>query len=136
MKLSTAPTDRQQVYAELLKLARQATANSYCPYSNFHVGTALLLEDGEVLTACNVESVTFSATICAERNVFSTAISQGHKKFSAIAVISLQSADCWPCGVCRQYMSEFARDITVIVEGPGGEIKTMLLKDLLPPLNR
>jgi cytidine deaminase len=136
MKLSTAPTDRQQVYSELLKLARAATAHSYCPYSHFHVGAALLTEDGQVLTGCNVESVTFSASVCAERNVFCTAIAEGHKRFVAIAVISLQSADCWPCGVCRQFMSEFAPEMTVVVEGPAGEAKSMLLKDLLPPLNR
>lgn len=91
---------------ELMDKAIAAKKNSYSPYSNFKVGAALLTEDNKIYTGCNIESVSHTPTCCAERVAFFKAISEGHKKFKAIA-ISGDTKYCYPCGVCRQVMSEF-----------------------------
>ena len=90
-----------------MKLMDQAIAakkNSYSPYSNFKVGAALLTKDDEIYTGCNIESVSYTPTCCAERIAFFKAISEGKKEFKAIA-ISGDTDFCYPCGVCRQVMS-------------------------------
>ena len=96
--------------SELIKLAEKARETAYAPYSGFFVGAALLCADGSVYTGCNVENASFSPTCCAERVAIFKAISDGKRDFEAIAVVGgkddTQQA-CYPCGVCRQVMSEF-----------------------------
>lgn len=100
---------------ELLKMAEEAMAYAYSPYSNFKVGAALLCKDGTVYTGCNVENAAFGAGICAERNALFKAVSDGHKDFVSIAVVGgingVIDGFCYPCGICRQALSEFT-DIT------------------------
>ena len=120
---------------ELVSLALQARENSYSPYSGFKVGAALLTKSGKVYKGCNIENGAFSPTNCAERTAVFTAVCDGQKDFSAIAVVG--GADeikdfCPPCGVCRQVLSEFCDKDFEIYLFNGEEIKTYTLGELLP----
>lgn len=117
---------------ELIELAIEARNASYSPYSNFKVGAALLTASGNIYTGCNIESSSFSPTICAERTALSKAVSNGDKHFVRIAVVGAEDEYTYPCGVCRQFLREFASDMEVIVAKNENEfIKTSLTK-LLP----
>lgn len=116
----------------LFDIAVKAAENAHCPYSCFHVGAALLTADGKIYTGCNVENASYSLTVCAERTAIFKAVSDGIKKFSAIAVAGSANGDfsgnCTPCGACLQVMSEFCGgDFKIILAD--GEYK---LSDFLP----
>lgn len=124
--------------SELLQIARKARENAYAPYSGFAVGAALLAQDGQVFTGCNIESSVFSPSICAERVALSKAISEGVKGFTAIAIVGAPSGAepeevCYPCGVCRQVLSEHVRinEFQIIVEDHG-RAQVCTLAELLP----
>jgi cytidine deaminase len=120
-----------QQFNELLEAARQARKRAYCPYSEYSVGSAVLMGDGSVYSGCNVENANYTNTICAERTAFVKAISDGKRDFKVVAVAT-KAPDAWPCGLCRQFMAEFGQDIVVIVEAPGGGINQLTMKELLP----
>ncbi len=120
---------------ELVALALEARENSYSPYSGFKVGAALLTKNGRVYKGCNIENGAFSPTNCAERTAVFSAVSDGEKDFSAIAVVGGAeeiNAFCPPCGVCRQVLSEFCNADFEIHLFNGEEIETFTLGDLLP----
>lgn len=122
---------------ELVEYAKEAMKLSYSPYSGFQVGAALLTKDGKVYTGCNIENASYSPTNCAERTAIFKAVSEGHREFSAIAVVGGEKGVidglCPPCGVCRQVISEFCTDDFLIhLGGKDGLIKTMTLAQLLP----
>ncbi|MCI6560785.1 MAG: cytidine deaminase [Oscillospiraceae bacterium] len=108
---------------ELFQYAVRAAEKSYSVYSGFSVGAALLTSEGKLYTGCNVENVSYSLTICAERNAVFKAVSEGDRKFSAIAVAGSSDGDfsrpCIPCGACLQVLSEFCGDDFVIVLADG-----------------
>jgi cytidine deaminase len=108
---------------------------AYAPYSKFRVGAALLTADGEIFTGCNVENVSYSLTICAERAaIFSLVSQKGPKDFkiSAIAVINDRNIYCSPCGACRQVIIEFCDEDTIIFfQGERG-IEEAKAFDLMP----
>ena len=124
---------------ELYRIAEEARENAYAPFSGFRVGAALLTEEGRVYTGVNVENSSYGATICAERTAFVKAISEGERKFRAIA-ISAGETPAIPCGICRQFMLEFAPHIRIITgppkreaEGDGSDGLTIhTLDELLP----
>ncbi len=99
--------------AMLAELALDMRKKSYSPYSDFCVGAALLSEDGTIYTGCNIENAAYTPTNCAERTAFFKAVSEGKRKFTAIAIAGgPKDAQeplklCAPCGVCRQVMMEF-----------------------------
>jgi cytidine deaminase len=115
---------------ELVRAAREARERAYAPYSNYKVGAALLTEDGRIFAGCNVENAVYPATICAERVVITKAVSEGHRRFVAIAVATANGG--MPCGICRQVMSEFSPDLTVILVDENGITAEMTLSALLP----
>lgn len=116
---------------ELIKKALEAQKKAYVPYSNFHVGAALITEDDKIFTGCNIEIASYSPTLCAERTAIFKAISEGHKKIKAIAVVG--DADfTYPCGVCRQVIREFGKDATVIIANSEDEYREYKLDELLP----
>ncbi|MFV0528165.1 MAG: cytidine deaminase [Lachnospiraceae bacterium] len=128
-------------YEKLIQEAQQARSNAYAPYSHFMVGAALLGYSGRIYTGCNVENAAFSPTNCAERTAFFKAVSEGERRFRAIAIvghkqgtISVQDGYCMPCGVCRQVMMEFCDDesFEVIVVNGRGRYKVYTLRSLLP----
>lgn len=95
---------------KLIKEAIKARENAYCPYSNFKVGAAVLFEDGEIYTGCNIENASYGGTMCAERTAIFNAVSKGNKNLKAIALIGDTNSYTYPCGMCRQVISEFAED--------------------------
>lgn len=97
---------------ELIALAKEARTHSYCPYSGFSVGAALLCRDGRIYQGCNIENASFGPTICAERTAFFKAVYDGEREFEAIAIVGGKAGEDVtglfpPCGVCRQVMREF-----------------------------
>jgi cytidine deaminase len=120
---------------ELLKIAEETVSKAYVPYSNFHVGAALLTKSGKVYTGCNVECASYGGTNCAERTAIFKAISEGEREFDAIAVASDNSKKglaTFPCGICRQVVAEFGKDIRIILGVSDGDIKEFTIEDLLP----
>ena len=102
-------TTRQQ----LLVAAIDARQQAYAPYSKFLVGAALLTEDGQIVSGCNVENASYGLTICAERNAVFAAVAQGHRRFQAIALATVGGAT--PCGACRQVLAEFCDDLPILI---------------------
>ena len=116
---------------ELFRMAVEASENAYAPFSNFHVGAALLTEDGKVFTGVNIENASYGATICAERTAMVKAISEGARNFESIAIAG-NGGTSWPCGICRQFMYEFCPEIRVISGENEDELQVYTLKELLP----
>lgn len=117
---------------ELIEISKKAQEFAYAPYSEFKVGAALLCRDGSVYTGCNIENATYGATNCAERTAVFKAVSEGKRDFTAIAITSSGKGLTFPCGICRQVLSEFAPEINVILEDEKGELHTFMLSELLP----
>ena len=118
--------DREQ----LILAARVARSKAYVPYSNYRVGAALLTADGTIFTGCNVENAAYPASICAERVAITKAISEGYHEFVAIVVATENGGA--PCGICRQVMVEFARDLRVFLADETNLIAELRLRELLP----
>jgi cytidine deaminase len=121
---------------ELMQIATEARKMAYAPYSGFFVGAALLAENGQVFTGCNIENASYSPTNCAERTAIFKAISEGVRSFSAIAICGghgeVLEPICAPCGVCRQVMSEFCDPDFRVVLGTPEKITVYRLDELLP----
>lgn len=117
---------------ELIKISKKAAEKAYAPYSNFKVGAALLCKDGTVYTGCNIENASYGACNCAERTAIFKAVSEGQKDFEAIAITSSTGFFTYPCGICRQVMSEFSSNIKVILCEDDKEPISITLEKLLP----
>lgn len=122
---------------ELMQLAEKARQFSYCPYSHFSVGAALLTCNGKVYTGCNVENAAYTPTNCAERTAVFKAVSEGERRFAAIAIIGGPEGEtgrfCAPCGVCRQVLGEFCEaDTFRVVLGTTESAQAYTLAELLP----
>lgn len=122
---------------ELVERALQAREKSYAPYSGFAVGAALLTTDGKVYTGANIESASYTPTICAERVATFTAVHAGERDFAAIAIVGGKvgepvSAYCPPCGVCRQVLAEFCGSEFPVVLYDGETVTEYTLGQLLP----
>lgn len=118
---------------ELINIAVEASEKAYAPYSGFKVGAALLCSDGKVFTGCNVENSSFGGTICAERVAVTKAVSEGYRKnFAMLAVYADSDSYCMPCGICRQFLSEFGSDIEILSARGDGRYTSYRLSSLLP----
>jgi len=116
----------------LIKIAMEAREKSYSPYSNFKVGAAVYTKSGKIFTGCNIESASYSPTICAERVAVSKCISEGYKDIEKIAVIGSDKSISFPCGVCRQFILEFGRDIKIICAKNIESYKVYTIGELMP----
>ena len=128
------PSNRPSA-GELVAAARAARARAYAPYSGFRVGAALLTEQGDVITAANVENASYGLAICAERSAVVAAVAAGSRRFVAIAVAGNGPDPVTPCGACRQVLREFPAgpDLEVLCAGETGEeLITTTLGALLP----
>ncbi|MGL5615405.1 MAG: cytidine deaminase [Sarcina sp.] len=105
---------------QLINLAIEARENAYCPYSNFKVGAAVLFDNGKTYKGCNIENASYGATNCAERTAIFNAVSDGARVLKAIALIGDPNNYTYPCGICRQVISEFAED---------GDVKIYIVKN-------
>ena len=118
----------------LMEKAREAARKSYSPYSEFKVGAAIRLTNGEVVTGTNVENISYGLTICAERSALVSAVSRfgPETRIDAVAVTNLNEKASPPCGACRQMLAEFiAPDAPVMFPDAHG-MRTMAFSELLP----
>lgn len=115
----------------LIKKAFEAKKKAYTPYSGFNVGAALLTSNGKIYTGCNIESASYTPTICAERTAIAKAVSEGERSIIAIAITG-DSQWTYPCGVCRQVIREFGKDAIVIIAKSEDEYREYTLNELLP----
>ena len=116
---------------KLMDCAIKARENAYSPYSHFAVGAVLLCEDGTLYEGCNIENASYGLTNCAERTAIFKAVSEGHIKFKALAVVADTEGPCAPCGACRQVMAEFKIPL-IIMGNLMGNIKIVTIEELLP----
>lgn len=116
---------------KLMDCAIKARENAYSPYSHFAVGAALLCEDGTLYEGCNIENASYGLTNCAERTAIFKAVSEGHIKFKALAVVADTEGPCAPCGACRQVMAEFKIPL-IIMGNLMGNVKIVTMEELLP----
>jgi cytidine deaminase len=119
-------------YKMLLEKARESMSKAYAPYSNFKVGAAVLTKNKNIYTGCNIENASYGATNCAERTAVFKAVSEGETEIIAIAVVSSSNSYTYPCGICRQVLSEFMKEGEFIFENSDGEMKIISLKDIFP----
>ncbi len=120
---------------ELLDAARVVREKAYCPYSDFHVGAALLDENGDVHVGCNVENAAYPQGSCAEAGAIGAMVAAGGTRIVTIAVAGggEKTRACTPCGGCRQRIHEFADDNTrIIVKDDDETWHTYTMADLLP----
>lgn len=119
-------------YKNLVKAALDAKSKALPTYSNFYVGAALLTNDDIIYSGCNIESSSYSLTICAERTAIFKAVSEGEKKFKAIAVAADTEDFISPCGACRQVISDLCGEIDVILINSKGNFTIKKTSELLP----
>ena len=119
--------------SNLLPLAFEARDRAYAPYSGYRVGAAVEAEDGTIFIGCNVENVSYGATVCAERVALFTMIASGRQRLRRVAVATRDGGT--PCGICLQTLSEFVvdpSDVEVVVGGEDGGVRAFTLAELLP----
>ena len=116
---------------ELISKAYEATKNSYAPYSKFNVGAVALCGE-KIYMGCNIENASFGATICAERCAIFKAVSDGCTKIDKIVIVCSTHDFAYPCGICRQVMTEFMDENGIIVVTNDKEIREYKLSDLMP----
>jgi len=120
--------DKERLVAAAVKVRDNAVA----PYSKFHVGAALLAEDGRVFTGVNVESASYGLTVCAERNAVFKAMSEGARRFTALVVATDEERPTSPCGACRQVVWDQAGDVWLILQSTRGTREEMPLSAIFP----
>jgi cytidine deaminase len=119
--------------ADLLRRARAARGRAYAPYSGFHVGCAVLTEDGRIFEGANVENAAYGLTGCAEQTAIRHLASTGYRgEIVAVAVVGDGDDPCTPCGACRQVIFEFGPDATVYASGDAGRPLVSHIRELLP----
>ena len=116
---------------KLIEAAKKVSQEAYAPFSGFKVGAALLTASGKIFTGCNVENSSYGLTNCAERTALFKAISEGEKDFVELAIYSESDKIFYPCGACRQVLTEFVDDLRITIVSRS-EIVTVSLKELLP----
>jgi len=119
-------------YDALLTAARDASPRAYAPYSRFHVGAAVLADDGRIFAAANVENASYGLTSCAERNAIFAAVHAGVRTIVAVAIHTPTGEPVSPCGACRQVIFEFGPDARVVSCCDGNDTRCWSIDELLP----
>ncbi|MBE7440508.1 MAG: cytidine deaminase [Spirochaetales bacterium] len=120
---------------KLYQMALGVFAHAYAPYSRFQVAAALRTASDRIFVGCNVENLSFGATLCAERVAISSAITAGERQFKEILILTDTPRPVPPCGLCRQIISEFGSDILIhstTINGGTADILTVSIEQLLP----
>ncbi len=116
---------------DLVRIAKKARENAYAPYSKFKVGAALETKTGKIYTGANVENSSFGLSMCAERIAIFKAVSEGEREFKRLAIVADTKDVVFPCGACRQVMSEFG-NFEVILSNLKEKVKLTSVEELLP----
>ena len=134
MKQRKNPVVSARALKALVEKAREVAKNAYAPYSDFRVGAALKLTNGQVVTGTNVENASFGLTICAERSALVSAVSQFGPgiRVAAVAVANLNDAASPPCGACRQVLAEFVLPDAPVMFPAADGMRTMAFSELMP----
>jgi cytidine deaminase len=120
-----------ELRSKLIAMAQEARLKAYAPYSNYQVGAALVTPSGKFFAGCNVENAAYPTGLCAERVAIFKAISEGERKFAALAVVTSNGGT--PCGACRQVMAEFGLDMIVLIADAEGRLhQETSVAELLP----
>lgn len=123
----------KEKYTELINKAISSLSKSYSPYSKFKVSSAILGSNNKIYSGANIESSSYSLTLCSERVSAAIAVSNGVKKFKAIAIYAGNDEFVYPCGACRQFLAEFSEDdMDIILVKSPAKYKILKLKSLLP----
>ncbi|HUG31585.1 MAG TPA: cytidine deaminase [Acidimicrobiia bacterium] len=120
---------------QLVVVAREAAENSYSPYSRFRVGAVAVGSDGSMFRGANIENAAYPATSCGEANAVAAAVSSGVRDIEAVVVACIDADDveaAYPCGKCRQVMSEFDVKRVIVAAGAGSEVREHTLDEILP----
>ena len=120
---------------ELVAAARSAAERAYSPYSRFRVGAVVVAESGEVFTGATIENAAYPSSNCGEATAIQTAVAAGVRKIDTLAVACIDATEvqgAYPCGRCRQIMSEFGVETVLVAAGEGSEIREHTLDELLP----
>ena len=119
-------------YDVLIAAATKGRENAHAKFSNFKVGAALHTPAGKIYTGCNIENATYGLTLCAERTAIFKAVSEGERRFDAIAVVTDTDTLTPPCGACRQIIWEFCGDVPVVLANLKGKTETFRMSQLFP----
>lgn len=130
-KTSSTSVHKRQISKQLIKTVKKAAAASHAPHSHINVGAVLYSAAGMMYAGTNIESCSFSLTMCAERVALFTALSAGVRDFQLLLVFSPQIAFIVPCGACLQVLSEFAPEILIVTMNERDEFKFLPIKTLL-----
>lgn len=128
----------EKIIKQLIRKSLEARNRAYAPYSGYKVGAAVYTGDGSMYSGCNIENATYGATNCAERTAIFKAVSEGERLIRAIAITGgYETGDeleyAYPCGTCRQVISEFADGDTVIIVAVSEEdYRVYKVEELLP----
>jgi len=117
---------------ELIEEATKAREKAYAPYSNFKVGSAVLTKSGKVFTGANIENASYGASVCAERVALFKAISEGETEIVEIAVVTSAEEPTMPCGICRQVLKEFSKNLKIYAANLEGKVIETTIDRLLP----
>ncbi len=127
---------KSNLQEQLIAKAYEAAKQAYSPYSNIHVGAALLTRHGDIFTGCNIENASYGLTMCAERTAVFNALSQTKKSrvdlIQAMAVVRLDEIPITPCGACRQVLLEFCPEATLYYFKSKGKLQQIKVRELLP----
>lgn len=119
-------------WSDLQQAALGAQRQAYAPYSNYPVGAAVLGDDGQIYTGCNVENASYGLTVCAERNAIAAAIASGVRTIAAVMVCSDGETAATPCGACRQVIAEFTTGCPIVCLSSEGDRIETSVAELLP----
>jgi cytidine deaminase len=122
----------ESIFREMIAVAKEASRQSYSPYSNFRVGAAILAEDGQIFSGCNVENASYGLTICAERNAVFQMAAKGRRKILMVVIYTPTEIPAAPCGACRQVINEFGAEALVVSVCDTEQILRKRISELLP----
>ncbi|EGV61868.1 cytidine deaminase [Yamadazyma tenuis] len=132
MKFEELPLTEAEVI-KLKQLCLEARSLSYSPYSKFRVGCTLVTSEGEFISGANIENASYGGSICAERSTICKAVNERKYKFKVIAISSDSQEAISPCGICRQFIREFGKEIPILMFGQEGNTHELMnLEELLP----